>query len=320
MFLKASPLINNTNKGIAVAIVLVGAFGCGVILFTQNTSKQTMVLIAVAMLVMILSFSIYSQLVLDINRAIKRGDFHIHFQPIVSTSRNSTELIGLEVLLRWEHPTLGNIPPARFIDKAERTGHIIPLTKHLFQLVEQSITQDDQLKILNFLNINVSPTHFTANFAHDASSLLSKGVFINFEITEKTKILFNPSVHSALSELSNHLGAGLVLDDFGTGYNTFDALLNYELTAIKVDKSLVDRLPMSDPKVIDLLEIMVSLGRRFNLMIIAEGVETSEQREQLLNLGINLHQGFFYGRPLPLKEITFKSDSFRESQTVEDKA
>lgn len=232
--------------------------------------------------------------------AVRRGELRLVYQPIVEM--RSSGVIALEALLRWNHPELGEISPAKFIPVAEGCGLI---SENIGAWVIRAVCEQLQQwraegRSLVPVNINVSPRQIMrGGFADLAQRIVSDaGVdprLLCFEITETVLM---EGLESNLRELNKlkTLGCRVVVDDFGTGYSSLAYLKDLPIDGLKIDKSFV-RDMCADPNDAAIVDAVVGLAERLGLCTVAEGVETAEQASRLLVQGCLYAQGYFYGRP-----------------------
>lgn len=237
----------------------------------------------------------------ELARALARGQLRLVLQPIVE-SRPPQRALGMEVLLRWRHPELGDVPPARFIPVAEESGLIVAIGGFV---IEQACRIKAWLEAEGlghlFVSLNVSPDQFRhGDLPTRVSEALGahglEGSGLELEITEST--LMEQTEHSAqqLQALAA-LGVGLSIDDFGTGWSSLAYLHRFPLTKLKVDRSFVSGLPQ-DHGAAAIVRSILTLARSLELSTLAEGVETSAQQDLLAGLGCSQLQGFLHSPPL----------------------
>ncbi len=236
---------------------------------------------------------------MSLHGALDRNEFELYFQPIVEAK--TLALCGAEALLRWNHPSLGVVPPGAFLPAAEDAG----LTKAIDAWVLRRIAQEAA---------SIEPDHsFHIGFNITAHSLLSNSfaetlrgvvasrpasnVSLVAEITEQALLADHMHAQASLSLLREN-GIRVALDDFGTGYNTLSYLRMYPIDVIKIDRSFItdlERYSYSRSVCSGILALASQLG----LPVVAEGVETEEQQEFLQTAGCEMLQGYLYGRPMP---------------------
>ncbi|MFK7890600.1 MAG: putative bifunctional diguanylate cyclase/phosphodiesterase [Granulosicoccus sp.] len=237
----------------------------------------------------------------DLAAASLETEFELHFQPKIACSTLS--ISGVEALLRWHHPQRGDIPPETFIRIAEDTGQIIDLGNWvlLAAMRQQKAWQDMGLQIP--VSLNISARQFSANdLLADVSNALAltrcNPRMIELEITESLLIGEPDAVFSTLQQLSA-IGIRLALDDFGTGYSNLAYLQQYPLDCLKIDKIF-----LADQKRSMLVATILEMGKALGLELVAEGVETVAQAKWLASSQCDHMQGFYFSKPLPVKEAT----------------
>ncbi|UCF90031.1 MAG: GGDEF domain-containing protein [Desulfobacterales bacterium] len=244
----------------------------------------------------------------DLRKAIHTKEFENHYQPIVSMENAS--LVGFEALIRWKHPQLGVIHPGSFISIAEETGLIIPIT----HLVAQEACADLQRwqtrlgnKLILTVNVNISSKHFLrTSLLKDVQDILdSSGLpskHLKLEITE-TALMEDAEETIRLVHRLKDLGIHLVIDDFGTGYSSLSYLQRLPIDTLKIDRSFVSRIHTHPDGNRNIVEAILSLANRLNMVVVAEGVETPEQYEILSQMQCRFGQGNYFSKPLPKKEV-----------------
>lgn len=244
----------------------------------------------------------------ELEHAIALGQLRLHYQPIVRLDNG--ELVALEALVRWQHPTLGLLPPDEFIAVAEESGLIVPLGRWVLEQActdlsrwqrSRAVSGKDALR----MSVNVSPRQLQApQFPEEVIDALRRhhlpASTLTLEITESVLLHDVDTVMSRLVELHG-AGLTLALDDFGTGYSSLSYLHRFPIGVIKIDRSFVQRIEVDDG--LTILDAIVALARSLNLELVAEGIEEESQARQLHLLGCGFGQGYFYGRPLPAHEI-----------------
>jgi EAL domain-containing protein (putative c-di-GMP-specific phosphodiesterase class I) len=241
----------------------------------------------------------------ELRRAIENEELVLHFQP--KAELESGRIVGVEALVRWQHPERGFIPPNDFIPIAERTGLIKQLSRYVVAtaLRQCSAWQAQGLDLHVAVNLTI-PDLLDLELPDLIGRLLAEtGVRpdqLELEITETT-ILADPfRVRQVLTRL-NGMGLRLAIDDFGTGYSSLAYLRRLPVQTIKIDRSFV--LDMcentSDATIV---RSTIDLGRNLGLEVVAEGVETEEAWEALSEQGCTLAQGYLISRPLPADELT----------------
>jgi EAL domain-containing protein (putative c-di-GMP-specific phosphodiesterase class I) len=217
------------------------------------------------------------------------------FQPLVATAGRT--IVGYEALLRWAHPTRGNIPPEVFVPIAEDVGAIIPIGEWVLREACAAAMQwPDHISIA----VNVSAVQFQLpNLASIVeNALVQTGLAaqrLELEVTESVMLRDRESALATLHKLKA-LGVRIVMDDFGTGYSSLSNLQAFPFDKIKIDRSFVSHVT-DDESARSIIRAIVGLGRSLDLPVVAEGVETEEQRRMVLEEGCPQAQGFLFGEP-----------------------
>jgi diguanylate cyclase (GGDEF)-like protein/PAS domain S-box-containing protein len=235
----------------------------------------------------------------DLRRALEENELSLHYQP---QARMDGEIIGFEALVRWRHPTRGNIPPNTFIPIAEESGLIISIGEWILrEACREASTWKRPLQIA----INLSPVQFQHGdlpaLVH--SALLETGLAsgrVELEITEGVLINDFSRAVSILRRLKA-LGVRIAMDDFGTGYSSLAYLQSFPFDKIKIDQAFISNVERN-PQSAAIVRAVIGLGHGLELPVIAEGVETAEQLAFLSRAECNEVQGYFVGRPLPISE------------------
>jgi diguanylate cyclase (GGDEF)-like protein/PAS domain S-box-containing protein len=239
-------------------------------------------------------------------RAALAGDqIRVHYQPIVALADRRVEAI--EALVRWQHPTLGLLAPADFIDVAEETGLIVPLGKLVLREACQQIRRwrDEHQDYLK-LSVNLSATQLRDPGLVDECRLAMSDAGIDgdaliVEVTEGSLIADVPSATRVLESLSA-LGVTIAVDDFGTGYSSLSHLQRFPVDVVKVDKTFVDGVCNSNEES-TLVRSILAIGAEFGLQVVAEGIESEAQDRELRRLGCDYGQGYLYMCPVPSERI-----------------
>ncbi|WP_373974320.1 GGDEF domain-containing phosphodiesterase [Chitinibacter sp. SCUT-21] len=239
-----------------------------------------------------------------LREALHQNEFHLAFQPQISTSTNN--ISGLEVLLRWQNPELGSVSPYQIISVTEYLGLMDKLTQWIIQTALRNFAHLRQHGYQGSLSINLAPNnlrdHYLADFISNALAVW--GVPANkliFEITESAVI---DEFATALKQLQQikEMGCQLALDDFGTGYSSLAYLKRLPIDELKIDRSFIMNLA-SDEQDRAIVQSVIELAHRLSLTVTAEGVETEAEKTILQQLGCNTIQGFYYSKPLALNEV-----------------
>ena len=236
-----------------------------------------------------------------LRRALERGELWLEYQPEVSLETG--RVVGAEALLRWDHPTLGALPPGDFIGVAEETGLIVPVGEWVLQeacreAASWRLPAEASLDL--YVAVNVSAQQLAAGdlVAKVSDALASSGLpaqRLCIEVTESTVVQTWDLARRTLRQL-RLMGVRVALDDFGTGYSSFSYLLRLPVDIVKLDGSFVARLA-NDVQDRTIVESVVTLARRLGMKVVAEGVEDEHQRVVLERLGCHIVQGFGLGRP-----------------------
>jgi diguanylate cyclase (GGDEF)-like protein/PAS domain S-box-containing protein len=241
----------------------------------------------------------------DLYDGVRNGEFSLHFQPITSSA--SRGVVGVEALIRWQHPLHGLVPPSTFIPLAESVGLINYLGNWVLKAACMQLTQwDEQGIALQYVAVNVSPQQFrNPRFRESVEEAIElTGIDPNrlvFEITESL-LMHDPQHAKALLEELTALGIRFAVDDFGTGYSSLAYLQRFPLSKLKIDRSFVENLITSrnDQAIVN---AVVGLARTLDLELVAEGVETEAQRELLTMMGCEHIQGWLVCKALPSEEL-----------------
>jgi diguanylate cyclase (GGDEF)-like protein len=237
----------------------------------------------------------------DLRRAVANHEFVTYYQPVIDFS--SGDVIGLEALVRWQHPELGILAPAEFIDIAEDTGMILAIGDQVFASAAAQTRrwQDAGLQDLR-IAINVSARQFREkNFPDRIAQILGQAHLdpqsVELEITETSIMEHGEFALTMLREIRN-MGLSIAIDDFGTGYSSLSYLKRLPIDCVKLDRSFVSGAT-TDPKDAALVMAIITLAHNLDLKVVAEGVETEEQSDFLKLLRCDAGQGYLFGRPMP---------------------
>ena len=254
-------------------------------------------------------------LINDLRTAIKEQQFCLYFQPIVNHKNNVIN--KAEVLVRWLHPTKGIISPDQFIPLAEETGLMIELGDWIFKTAVRQMQQWQKTINADFaLSINVSPVQFLHkdNIIKQWLTFLKENHIssqnINIEITEGLLLDANNIVNEQLQLLVEH-DIKVSLDDFGTGYSSLSYLKKFDIDYLKIDKSFVDNLA-TDKNDQALCQAIIVMAHQLGMKVIAEGVETKEQSNLLIQAGCDFIQGYYFAKPMPSLEFEQYTATFKQ--------
>jgi diguanylate cyclase (GGDEF)-like protein len=230
----------------------------------------------------------------DIRRGIQNGEFVPFFQPLIDLA--TRELVGFETLARWRSPTRGFLEAHQFIDTAERTGLVAPLT---MTVMEQALRDARDWPAHLKVAVNISPVQFRdRTLAEQILKLLAKTGFpaqrLEVEITEGSLLEDREQVLAIIQSLKN-VGVSISLDDFGTGYASLAQVNSLPLDRIKIDKSFISTIVKSE-QTAAIVNTIASLGHTLSVPITAEGVESEQVRSELKKIGCSQAQGWLFGR------------------------
>ena len=246
----------------------------------------------------------------EIHFALARQQFHLLYQPIYAL--DTGKMRKVEALLRWTHPTFGEVSPATFIPIAEANSQIIPVGNWVLQEACHQAHRWHEASAMELtVTVNVSPLQFAQPgfVASVRQALQQSGMTpgqLELELTESAVMRNLQAVQSALLELQQ-LGVRVAIDDFGTGYSSLSYLKDLPISCIKIDRSFISDLgtPRRAPQyALALVEAIVCIARTLDLETVAEGIETAAQQTMLVDLGCQLGQGFLYSKPISADAIT----------------
>ena len=233
-----------------------------------------------------------------LRKALERDEFEIHYQPVVSSEGGIVE--GFEALLRWVHPELGNVSPARFVPVAEDARLIGPIGEWVLRSAcQEAMNWPDTVRIA----VNVSaeqladPSFVTAVISALSHSRLAPHR-LELEVTESVFMREGTGAVATLEQLLN-LGIRLALDDFGTGYSSLGYLSKTRFSTIKIDRSFVQNAAKNVPEALAIIRAVVAMADSLGMATTAEGVETDGEYQLVRRLGCKKVQGYLFGRPMP---------------------
>jgi EAL domain-containing protein (putative c-di-GMP-specific phosphodiesterase class I) len=235
----------------------------------------------------------------ELRQAIAHDGLSVEYQPIVAG--DSRKMVGVEALVRWNHPTQGYLSPESFIGLAEERGLIVPLGEWVLRRACLDAKKWPHLRVA----VNVSPIQFRhKEFVSSVVAILNETGLepqrLELELTEGVVVEDADQAENSIIEL-RALGIRMVLDDFGTGYSSLSYLCKLPVDRIKIDRSFIER--MSDPNAAAIINAIVGLGRQLKMAVTAEGIETLEQRDALIAAGCDEMQGYLFSRPRPARDL-----------------
>lgn len=254
--------------------------------------------------------SLYAQLA----NAIRQRQIHPHYQPLICAQTNRVS--GAEVLARWQHDELGFVAPDVFIPVAESTGLIIELTESLLEQVVDDLEQNIALFPPGFkLNLNISYSHvidgsFNLFVDYWAPIFAALGVTLVFEITERENIDMSDDIVEKVVHLKRS-GIKIALDDFGTGFSNLAFIANLNPDSIKIDRMFIRQI--SQDVATPLIECVIDMAKRMNILTTAEGVEHDYQVEYLRANQIDCLQGYFFSKPLRFGDFAHFLQGYRSA-------
>jgi EAL domain-containing protein (putative c-di-GMP-specific phosphodiesterase class I) len=236
---------------------------------------------------------------------LERGEFLVEYQPQVAIK--DFQLVGMEALVRWQHPSLGLLSPLEFVSLAEESGLIIPIGDWVMRTAcaQNKSWQDAGLEPMR-LSINFSARQFQQpTFIENVTEILQETkldpAWLEFELTEGSVMKDPETAIEKLHEL-RRMGIRIAIDDFGTGYSSLSYLKRFPIDSLKIDQSFVADL-CTDEDDAAIVAAIITLGHALGLTVVAEGVETSEQLERLAALGCDVLQGFLFSKSLSTEEF-----------------
>jgi diguanylate cyclase len=240
----------------------------------------------------------------DLRRALDSADqLSVHYQPKLDL--HSGRIVGLEALLRWNHPERGSVPPGDFIPIAEQTGLVHLLTRRVLELVLSQIREwlRDGWEIqvaVNLSALNLAEPDFDQRIAELLAEYDVPARLLEFEITESAIVQDPERAASTLARIAA-MGSTIALDDFGIGNTSISQLRDLPIDTLKIDRSFIVDMERAGGEV--LVKVVTDLAHEFEMVAVAEGVEEHDVAERLKALGCDLAQGFLYARPLPAEDL-----------------
>ena len=242
----------------------------------------------------------------EIRDGIARGEFELHYQPVFDVK--TREPCGVETLVRWRHPVKGLMPPDRFIPIAEESGLIVPLGQWILERAcADAVTWPEHIRVA----VNLSAVQFRKGNLFDVilCALVESGLAperLELEITESV-LLENEADYRVMLQQLKNIGVTIVLDDFGQGYSSLGYITRFPVDKIKIDKAFTQGLSRR-VECTAIVSSVLTLARGLEITTTAEGVETEEQFELLRAAGVDVVQGYLFGRPVAKERLGFAAD------------
>jgi diguanylate cyclase (GGDEF)-like protein len=242
----------------------------------------------------------------ELLRALERDELVLHYQPIMAAEGKA--IVGLEALVRWQHPERGLLMPGRFIEIAEEAGLIVPLGEWVLrQACMQSATWRAQGLLAPPVSVNVSGEQFRHDAFMPALHRLLDGsgiepISLKLEITESV-LMSDADITLRNLQCAKDLGIRLSIDDFGIGYSSLSYLKRFPVDELKLDRSFVAEI-VDDPRSAAIASAVIDLARNLSLTVVAEGIENERQATLLWQMGCPHVQGFYFHRPQPVEAVT----------------
>ncbi|GLI37072.1 EAL domain-containing protein [Geobacter hydrogenophilus] len=242
----------------------------------------------------------------DMRRALERDEFVLHYQPKVNVEHG--QIACMEALVRWQHPTMGLVPPSRFIPLAEETGLIVPLGEWVLQTAcrQNRAWQDAGYPTMQ-VAVNLSPRQLRqGDLAETVARVLAEtGLAPGWLVIEVTESILMDDAEETIRTFRrlDRMGVRISIDDFGTGYSSLHYLKKFPVHTLKIDRSFVREIA-SNPDDEAIAGAVISMAKGLNLGVVAEGVETVEQMEVLRALNCRYMQGFLFSEPAPAEQFT----------------
>lgn len=242
----------------------------------------------------------------DITRALARDEFEMHYQPICNL--NDGKVAGFEALIRWNHPAHGLIPPMDFLWLAEQTGLIIELG---LWTLERACRDWPHLRqhasvAAPFVSVNLSASQLMGeSLVEDVRDIIARHAMppaeLKLELTE-TVVVERPELAMMILNKLIEAGSTLALDDYGTGYSSLEHLQRYPIATLKLDRSFI--APMMDSEQsYEIVSSSIGLAHSLGMSVVAEGIETGDVRDKLMQLGCEYGQGWYFGKPSALEKL-----------------
>ncbi len=245
----------------------------------------------------------------SLRHAMQKGQLSVHYQPIVQIE--SRKVVALEALLRWKHPTLGYVPPSRFVGVAEDAGLIVPIGNFVLERVVQDAVDWQKAGgsmvpvAVTISAVQLQRTDLPATIAQLTQQYQLDPHLLQVELTESAVFERRESRNGAASRDAvarlRELGVRIAIDDFGTGYSSLSYLKRWRVDYLKIDRSFVRDL-VTDMSDLAIVGAIIAMARHLNIEVIAEGIEGWQQLEKLRQLGCSYAQGYLFARPVPQEQ------------------
>jgi diguanylate cyclase (GGDEF)-like protein len=245
----------------------------------------------------------------ELEKALLEGQFLLHYQPIVEL--HSGYLLGVEALIRWQHPQRGLVAAAEFVPVAEETGQMVPLGRWVLaqacrevKVWQARLPEGRGVRVgVNVSAVQLAKSDICADVRKAlAISEIDPGCLV-IELTENVLMQNSEAVLSTLNELKT-LGVRIAIDDFGTGYSSLSYLHRFPIDILKIDRTFVERLGGVEGGE-DFARAIITLGKTLDLEVVAEGIELEHQQRNLVELGCVAGQGYYYSKPALLHELEY---------------
>ena len=241
----------------------------------------------------------------ELRKAIDQKEFELHYQPKVDLK--TLKIVGVEALVRWNNEKLGYVSPNEFIEYAEGTGLIIPISEIIFEKACEgyAVIAKEGFGHIS-IAINISSIHFSQeDFLESIKNILERhnttANHFEIELTERTVMNSLKETISKLVRLKQ-LGFKLSIDDFGTGYSSLSYLVRFPIDVLKIDRSFIQHITSLDEQQ-TIVDAIIQMSKRLKMKVVAEGVESSQQATMLQQMGCDYVQGYYYSKPIPLSEL-----------------
>jgi diguanylate cyclase (GGDEF)-like protein/PAS domain S-box-containing protein len=240
----------------------------------------------------------------DLRRAIESNQFVVHYHPLVAISNR--RIVGLEALVRWEHPQHGLVPPGKFIPIAEESGLIVPIGEHILRTVCEQLMRWRSAEVpivpvaVNWSAIQLQRQSVVEVVHRILGETGMQPHLLSLEITEGA-LMRNARQHAPALQVLRDSGVRIQIDDFGTGYSSLSYLRELPIDTLKIDRSFINHVD-DNPADQAIVSAILAMARSLALRVVAEGIETAAQLEVLHHHGCEVAQGFYFSRPLPAEQ------------------